>query len=104
MRQEPGRGGRRPDGLAKLYAHRPRVSSADDPVDAARSTPPGAVDFIIPVVAECDDSWLNDVTATSALHGCAEGSVRSQNAKALARPREPLGDPVTTEGTARRPS
>jgi RNA polymerase sigma-70 factor (sigma-E family) len=42
-----------------------------------------------------------DVAATSALLGCAEGTVKSQNAKALAHLRELLGDPITTEGPAR---
>jgi RNA polymerase sigma-70 factor (sigma-E family) len=39
-----------------------------------------------------------DVSSTAAALGCAEGTVKSQNAKALAQLRESLGPAMTTEG------
>jgi RNA polymerase sigma-70 factor (sigma-E family) len=42
-----------------------------------------------------------DVTATAALLGCAEGTVKSQNAKALGHLRDSRGEPLSTEGPLR---
>lgn len=39
-----------------------------------------------------------DVAATAAALGCTEGTVKSQNAKALGSLREQLGEPITLEG------
>jgi RNA polymerase sigma-70 factor (sigma-E family) len=42
-----------------------------------------------------------DVTATAETLGCSEGTVKSQNAKALSRLRHLLGGAITQEGTSR---
>jgi RNA polymerase sigma-70 factor (sigma-E family) len=39
-----------------------------------------------------------DVAATAQALGCTEGTVKSQNAKALSRLRDLLGEPITLEG------
>jgi RNA polymerase sigma-70 factor (sigma-E family) len=40
-----------------------------------------------------------DVAATADALSCSQGTVKSQNAKALGRLRDLLGEPLTTEGT-----
>lgn len=42
-----------------------------------------------------------DVSATAEGLGCSEGTVKSQNAKALSKLRHTLGEPITTEGPNR---
>jgi RNA polymerase sigma factor (sigma-70 family) len=90
-------------------AHRRRELLTDDAPDEAaptvdremRSTVLDALHDLPPrqrAVVVLRHFLQYDVAATAHALGCAEGAVKSQNAKALAKLRERLADPITQEG------
>jgi RNA polymerase sigma-70 factor (sigma-E family) len=91
-------------------AHRRREVITDQAPDTAqadvdhetRSTVLGALQSLPPrqrAVVVLRHFLQYDVAATAHALGCSEGTVKSQNSKALSKLREALGDPITTEGT-----
>lgn len=90
-------------------AHRRRETPVDDPVlrdTAATQHDPGVRDVVRVALAELAPRqravvvlrhWLDlDVAETARILGCSTGTVKSQNAKAMAHLRRTLGPVLTT--------